>query len=411
MFNIYVQEPGAPLPEDDICYIIAKNGTFMKKKMGPVETIAKVDKISILDEIQPSASYAIPKMPAQLIAQVVSFMRAMYDEHKSESMVLIFLNQETGDYVFYPPKQEVTGGGIKYERDYVLEGYNNVGTIHSHANMSAFHSGVDVDDEKDTDGIHITIGKCGEKDYFDATASLAFNGTRFPIDVTDYVEGLVYKEIEVEVPSYQNFSYIYGGCGHVYGSQGYHGIGCYQNGVKSSFAPKETKAVTPSQLHGKKDDKTKTKKFKKVPGYTLEVPDEFMTYPDSWNGQVSKPAVIVYGGNRSGNYLGRTTPSAQSRAFNDPNWQKMLERNQKEIDTLFMSEDVVDLLSDKDFEFLPSEISDLDFNPCHECIFVACKITMEEEGELDDDVPDFDGTDNNFLTKEQIQLFKGGDIL
>jgi len=405
MFNIYLQEPGAPLPEDDICYIIAKNGTFMKKKMGPVETLAKVDKISILDELQPTAKYNIPKMPANLFAQIVAFMRAMYDEHKSESMVLIFLNQETGDYVFYPPKQEVTGGGIQYERDYVLEGYNNVGTIHSHANMSAFHSGVDVDDEKDTDGIHITIGKCGEKDYFDATASLAFNGTRFPINVTDYVEGLIYKEVEIEIPTYsRNSSYVFGGCGHVYGIPG---IGTYQNGISSSFA-EGAKPVTAKE---EKPEPPK-KKFKKVPGYIMDLDDSAYTYPESWNGQVSKPAPIVrtysYG---AGGYTATGPASGRNSTFGNEKWQEYLKKNQEEIDKMFLSDDVVDLLDDKDFEFLPSEIENLDFNPCYECIFASCKITMEMDGELDDDVPDFNGVDQNFLTKEQIRLFKGGEIV
>lgn len=58
MFNIYIHEPNAPLPNDDICYIIGKNGVFMKKKMGMVETLAKVDSISILDDITPYAKFS-----------------------------------------------------------------------------------------------------------------------------------------------------------------------------------------------------------------------------------------------------------------------------------------------------------------------------------------------------------------
>jgi len=411
MFPIYLKDDvNAPLPGDDICYIIGKNGIFMKKKMGAVETLAKVDQISILEDIAPYAKFDIPEIPCELFANVVSFMKAVYKELRSESMVLIFFNPDTEHYVMYPPKQEVTGGGIKYERDYVLEGYNNVGTIHSHAGMSAFHSGTDVEDEKDTDGIHITVGKCNEDNYFDCTASLAFNGTRFPINVSDYVTGLHYREILEEIPVSKWAGHNWGG-GYHYSSAGYSGIGKYSNGV-SSYYSKENQDKHTLELKEKakkKEEKEKAiaaaapKKYRKVPGYVLEISMDDLTHNADWELMVSKPTykhtagTVIYGGCGS--------------AIFSSDYQELLKKNQETIDKTFMSPEVAELFTLDDFDLLPSTIGEIGFNPCHECIFAGHKITMEEEGELDDDVPEFDGVDYNFINKDQAEtlMTKGGE--
>jgi len=415
MFPIYLKDDAnAPLPGDDICYIIGKNGIFMKKKMGAVETLAKVDQISILEDIAPYAKFDIPSIPCELFANVVSFMKAVYKELRSESMVLIFFNPKTEHFVMYPPKQEVTGGGIKYERDYVLEGYNNIGTIHSHAGMSAFHSGVDVDDEKDTDGIHITIGKCGEDNYFDCTASLAFNGTRFPINIADYVTGLHYKEIVEEIPQTTRWSGHNWSGGHFYSSYGYEGIGRYANGVESYYSKQNQDKHTlterekfearekEKEAKQKEEEKKKEKKYRKIPGYVLDIAMNDLTHDTDWELMVSRPkpiagGTIIYGG------CGSSIFSSE--------YQEQLKKNQEKIDRTFMSPEVADLFDEPDFDLLPSSILNIGFNPCHECIFVGHKITMEEEGELDDDVPDFDGVDYNFINKEQAErlMDKGGD--
>ncbi len=190
MFNIYLHD-SEDIPEDDICYIVAKDGIYLKKKMGIMESIAKVDKISMLKEITPTACLNIPMFPANLFAKVIEFFKAVYKMHRAEAIVLLFYNQETENFKVIPPNQKVNGGECEYERDIQIEDYVLLGDIHSHGSMSAFHSPIDDRDEKtDNDGLHITIGNVFADDVT-ISLSIIANGTRFIGEPEEYIDKLV----------------------------------------------------------------------------------------------------------------------------------------------------------------------------------------------------------------------------
>jgi hypothetical protein len=70
-------------------------------------------------------------------------------------------------------------------------GYIYVGDIHSHASMSAFHSG--VDDKDDGDGIHITVGDLDEiikKGTVSISCSFVSNKIRFSNPPENHIEGI-----------------------------------------------------------------------------------------------------------------------------------------------------------------------------------------------------------------------------
>ena len=64
MFKVFVNDGTQELPDDDIFYIVSKEGLFLKKKLGLLESIARVDKISILENLNelPVAKMNIPKV-------------------------------------------------------------------------------------------------------------------------------------------------------------------------------------------------------------------------------------------------------------------------------------------------------------------------------------------------------------
>ena len=157
MFPVFVNDGNHEIPDDDILYIVCKEGTYLKKKLGIMESITPVKNISILQSIEMMATMHIKPIPGTLFASVMDFFRQVYSEHKSEAIVLLFYNEEKRVYKIIPPAQEVSGAGVDYNRAMTLEGYTMVGDIHSHANFSAFHSGIDDADEKSFDGLHITI--------------------------------------------------------------------------------------------------------------------------------------------------------------------------------------------------------------------------------------------------------------
>lgn len=200
MFQVHVNDGSQNLPTDDIFYIVAKEGIFLKKKMGIMESLAPVKNISILDSVATSAKMHIEKIPAQTFAKVMEFFKQVYDEHQSEAIVLLFYNEGTKKYKVIPPKQTVSFASLNYERSITIKDYTMIGDIHSHGSMSAFHSGTDHDDEKTFDGLHITIGNASSPNVSISTSIVA-NGYRFLIsDPSEYIGGIkLIKDVDEKI--------------------------------------------------------------------------------------------------------------------------------------------------------------------------------------------------------------------
>lgn len=190
MFKVVLNDGQNEMPKDDVFYIIAKEGVYLKKKLGVMESLAPVDNISILESVTTMAKMHITKIPGKWIAKVVGFFQEVYKEYRSEAIVLLFYNEETGKYKIIPPVQKVAGATCDYDKGLTIEGMTMIGTIHSHGNMSAFHSGVDDDDEKHFDGLHITLGDLDE-DYPSISSSIVANGFRVMVDPGEYIDKLV----------------------------------------------------------------------------------------------------------------------------------------------------------------------------------------------------------------------------
>jgi hypothetical protein len=194
MFKVWINDGTTEMPSDDILYIVSKEGIFLKKKLGLFESMAKVDKISILNEIDSYAAMDIKKMPARDFAKVFAFMREVLRVYHSEGTTIIHYHPETRKYRIEVPTQQVSHGGLDYKSELTYDGYVRIGTIHSHADFSAFHSGTDKHDEENWDGIHITIGHVDQY-YFTLSANIVANGSRFWADPINYVNGLSLEEV------------------------------------------------------------------------------------------------------------------------------------------------------------------------------------------------------------------------
>jgi len=190
MFKVILNDGQNEMPKDDVFYIIAKEGVYLKKKLGVMESLAPVKNISILNSVTTMAKMHITKIPGKWIAKVMGFFKAVYEEYRSESIVLLFYNEETGKYKIIPPVQKVAGASCDYDKGITIEGMTMIGTIHSHGNMSAFHSGVDDDDEEHFDGLHITLGDLDEE-YPSISSSIVANGHRVMVDPDEYIDKLI----------------------------------------------------------------------------------------------------------------------------------------------------------------------------------------------------------------------------
>ncbi len=189
MFKVVINDGQNEMPEDDIYYVIGKEGVYLKKTIGVMDSLAPVKQISTLQSVAASARMRINKIPGPKFAKVVEFFRAVYQEHYAEAIVLLFYDEEKGTHTIIPPQQKVSGGSCDYNRGITIEGLTMIGTIHSHGGMSAFHSGVDDKDEETFDGLHITIGNMRDEEV-SISASIVANGYRVMVDPSDYVNQL-----------------------------------------------------------------------------------------------------------------------------------------------------------------------------------------------------------------------------
>jgi len=199
MFPIVINNGVNQMPESDIYYVVGKEGIFIKKKLGIMESLSPVKNISILESVQATAKMHIAKIPALMTAKIANFFTDVYKEHFSEAVVLLFYNEEKKHYKIIIPSQKVSSAGAEYNRSITVEGYQMIGTIHSHANFSAFHSGTDQGDEQSFDGLHITFGNNNE-DPISISSSIVANGHRTIVKSEDYLDGiaLAYEVDEVE---------------------------------------------------------------------------------------------------------------------------------------------------------------------------------------------------------------------
>lgn len=145
--------------------------------------------------------------PKDKFQQVMKFFQEIYDRDHAEAAVYLLYHPTNKTWeVLYPLQVDVSGGSVTYispesydesleqfkndkEKLEIFEivyneynklyqnGYRIAGTIHSHCNFNAFHSGIDDHDEEDFNGLHITIGKV--RSGFDYSARYIFASIPF----------------------------------------------------------------------------------------------------------------------------------------------------------------------------------------------------------------------------------------
>lgn len=169
--KIEIYEGQEPIVED-VIYVTPK-GAVRYTENFLYNAVVKVDKVSQLKELETQIyDIKLPKLPVSFINQVYSFFYDVYQKHKSEVATLLWYNFDSKEWFLEVPEQEVTGSSADYERDkgfsdsLSYKGFYCVGSIHSHANMEAFHSSTDDHDEFNFDGLHITIGKLSKNPQF-----------------------------------------------------------------------------------------------------------------------------------------------------------------------------------------------------------------------------------------------------
>ncbi len=188
-FPVFLAMEGSELPADGTYFIIAKDRFYIHKDTGIVSAVVEVDKISFLEDIEPSVELRLPKLPPDVICRSKMFFAGVFKKHHSESALVLHYSPDQQQYYLHCPIQVVSYGGVNYDLDDRFEGYKLVGTIHSHCDFNAFHSGTDIGDEEHQDGLHITLGHVNNEN-FSASGSLVVNGTRFLVALENAALGV-----------------------------------------------------------------------------------------------------------------------------------------------------------------------------------------------------------------------------
>jgi PRTRC genetic system protein A len=137
--------------EKKINYVLAGNGgvEIRENEIGIFSAVTK--KVPGLDFVKEGLLMKLPKIPLPILFQVISFFKDVNKEYGSEAIVQIYWDRQKKEYFCFCPRQEVGGASVDFKRDKEKEKkYLLVADVHSHDEMSAFFSGTDDRDEKET---------------------------------------------------------------------------------------------------------------------------------------------------------------------------------------------------------------------------------------------------------------------
>lgn len=191
MFKVYVLDDKTELPKQGTYYIVAKDGLYLRKDTGIIKATVEVESIPFLKEVKKEAVLRLPKIPEIFIAQAINFFREIFEMYGTEAIVLGYYSRTLKKYLFNAPNQTVFYSSVDYEPEgkFMQGELQLVVSIHSHGDLCAFHARGDIADEKDFDGLHITIGNINYL-YFTLVSSVAVNNNRFPIKPENIISGI-----------------------------------------------------------------------------------------------------------------------------------------------------------------------------------------------------------------------------
>ena len=155
------------LPVDALCYLVGGDGLFKQVHNEFYSTRLKLDGIGGLAVIGEDLKLCVPKLPLELFQRAEGFFLKVYEQYKSEAVALLLANPASREWRLEIPEQNVRSLHVSYDLVKLPPpppGFKLFGSIHSHADLKAFHSSTDNEDEGCFDGLHITIGN------FDAPA-------------------------------------------------------------------------------------------------------------------------------------------------------------------------------------------------------------------------------------------------
>jgi hypothetical protein len=137
------------------------------------------------------------KISRAMWQQICAFCEMQYALTGGEAQGRLFYNPQTGEWKAWVFPQEWSTGMTTKELDdhpdkaaqsiAIGEGFMIWGTFHHHCKSSAFQSGVDEANEKEQNGLHITIGHIGSNKY-DLHGRVYYMGVKYTCEWDNWFE-------------------------------------------------------------------------------------------------------------------------------------------------------------------------------------------------------------------------------
>lgn len=147
-----------------------------------------------IKETSASFNYTGPKFTVEMWDEILAFFKWTYAKTHGESQVRLFVHPTEGWRAWAFPQEAGCGLATtelpdnpetKTQRAQFNDEWILYGTVHHHCSVSAFQSGTDTNNEKDQEGIHITVGDM-DKDVHTLHFRFYYKGCKFQPDMAGF---------------------------------------------------------------------------------------------------------------------------------------------------------------------------------------------------------------------------------
>lgn len=174
-----------------ITYIPAQDGRVYEMRRNEIGTfIAPSLHIAELEDIRAGFQMSLPRLPANLLTQIIAFFRRVCVDYGRdvEALVNVLWDREKGEYVLHVPPQRIDKASVETDLSAQPDPsrYLHVMDVHSHNTMAARFSRTDDADEQAT-RLYMVIGRL-DRYYPDIRCRFACGGRHVEIPAEQVCE-------------------------------------------------------------------------------------------------------------------------------------------------------------------------------------------------------------------------------
>ncbi len=199
IFPVVLKTDDFSEPPEALYYLVAADGLYQVRRTETYRAVTRArGEVPGLRREREDLEFSWPRLPATVLQEVLDFFLEIYRRLGSEAIVILFYDPQRQRFRADAPPQTVSGwedaqgvwtASLRLDYGSVERpaGWLRFGTVHSHANLPAYASHVDCDDEQWEDGLHVVYGHLNRR-VPSVSACFVANGARFPLVADEVLE-------------------------------------------------------------------------------------------------------------------------------------------------------------------------------------------------------------------------------